>query len=78
MPWGWYLSAKSRDSMVNHIRKGLNCDENVIYNCYKDKTGLEVLTSYPADFFDFAFHPDPDNDFFPPSVQEDSYDLSRR
>ena len=60
------------------MKETLNCEEASIYDCYKDMSGMQVLQSAPPLLFALFFYPSPDNDFFPESVKENSYDLANR
>ena len=63
---------------MEKIKKSLDCEEDVVYDCFKDKSSLEVFESYPEKMFATVFHPVPDEDFFPKEVEESSYELTKR
>ena len=75
--WGWYLSEKVSSERIEKLKTNINCELDDIYECYKGKTGLEVLQSSPIGL-DFFYHPVPDNDFFSSNITEEVYDLARR
>lgn len=63
---------------MKELKEAMNCDADSIYDCYKGKTAQEVLESAPVMQFAYLFHPVPDNDFFPPEVEAETYELAKR
>ena len=73
----WYESEKVNSERIENLKTNINCELDDIYECYKGKTGLEVLQSSPIGL-DFFYHPVPDDDFFSSNITEEKFYLARK
>ena len=77
--WGWYLSERRLHDLAEGIKQRSNCPSfESIYECLKKKSVEEIFAALPSNPVIDLWHPTPDNDFFPTSVVNESYTLTKR
>ena len=64
--------------MIGSLKDKLKCEEDSVYDCFKGMSGMEVLQSAPPMAFAFFYHPVADDNFFPKSTNEESYEPATR